>query len=153
MTEKLYVGNLTFTTTEAEVRQLFAQAGTVTQCEVIKDRDSGQSKGFAFVTMASPAEAQKAIGRFHGASLAGRKLTVNAARPREREPQTGGYQSSLGAFGAGQSGGSTAELLPTVITVISLVSTSPTGLVSLSSLPGCWKKRFPSRSPARLLPP
>jgi len=104
MTEKLYVGNLTFTTTEAEVRQLFAQAGTVTQCEVIKDRDSGQSKGFAFVTMASPAEAQKAIGRFHGASLAGRKLTVNAARPREREPQTGGYQSSLGAFGAGQSG-------------------------------------------------
>lgn len=88
MNEKLYVGNLSYGTTENDLRTLFAQAGTVTSCELIKDRDSGQSKGFAFVTMGSQAEAEKATSMFNGHSLDNRSLTVNTARPREaREPR------------------------------------------------------------------
>jgi cold-inducible RNA-binding protein len=83
MNEKLYVGNLTYGTTENELRELFAQAGTVSSCELIKDRDSGQSKGFAFVTMATQAEAEKATGMFNAYSLDNRSLTVNIAKPRE----------------------------------------------------------------------
>lgn len=87
MNEKLYVGNLTYGTTENELRELFAQAGTVTSCELIKDRDSGQSKGFAFVTMGSQAEAEKATSMFNAYSLDNRALTVNTAKPREaRKP-------------------------------------------------------------------
>jgi len=97
---KLYVGNLANSTTEDELRLLFAQAGHVTSVNLIKDRDSGQSKGFAFVTMSTQAEAQKAIDMFKAYSLADRKLTVNAAKPRE---ERGGYQSQLSAFSrAGQ---------------------------------------------------
>jgi cold-inducible RNA-binding protein len=83
MNEKLYVGNLTYGTTETELRDLFAQAGTVSSCELIKDRDSGQSKGFAFVTMGSQAEAEKATSMFNAYSLNNRSLTVNTAKPRE----------------------------------------------------------------------
>lgn len=87
MDERLYVGNLARSTTEDDLRQLFSQAGGLLACELVKDRDSGQSKGFAFVTMGSPAEAQKAIGMFHAYSLADRTLTVNVAKPRpERRP-------------------------------------------------------------------
>lgn len=83
MNEKLYVGNLTYGTTEADVRDLFAQAGAVSSCELIKDRDSGQSKGFAFVTMGSQAEAEKAISMFNAYQMDNRALTVNVAKPRE----------------------------------------------------------------------
>jgi RNA recognition motif-containing protein len=83
MDVKLYVGNLSYATTEDELRTLFAQAGTVASVAVIKDRDTGQSKGFAFVEMATQAEAQKAISQFNAKELGDRALTVNLARPRE----------------------------------------------------------------------
>ena len=90
MNEKLYVGNLAYGTTEEDLRQLFAQAGSVTACDLIKDRDTGQSKGFAFVTMGTQSEAEKAIQMFNAHSLADRALTVNAAKPREARPANGG---------------------------------------------------------------
>ncbi len=89
MNEKLYVGNLAFATTEDELRQLFAQAGTVTSCELIKDRDTGQSKGFAFVTMSTQAEAEKATQMYNAYQLGSRALTVNTAKPREARPAYG----------------------------------------------------------------
>jgi RNA recognition motif-containing protein len=102
MDVKLYVGNLTYSTTEDELRTLFAQAGTVTSVALIKDRDTGQSKGFAFVEMATQAEAQKGISLFHGKPLNGRDLTVNMARPREE--RGGGFRGSRGG-GGGFGGG------------------------------------------------
>lgn len=104
MNEKLYVGNLSYSTTESDLRELFAQAGTVNSCELIKDRDSGQSKGFAFVTMASQAEAEKATAMFNGKSLADRALTVNTAKPRE-ERRPGGGGNDRGGNRSGGSGG------------------------------------------------
>jgi len=92
---KLYVGNLAYSTTENDLRLLFAQAGSVTAVNLIQDRESGQSKGFAFVTMGTPAEAQTAISRFNAFSLADRALKVNAAKLKETP---GGYQSRLSAF-------------------------------------------------------
>lgn len=83
MNSKLYVGNLSYSTTEEELRNLFLQAGTVTSVALIKDRDSGRSKGFAFVEMSNQAEAQKAIGMFNGHNLGDRELRVNIAQPRE----------------------------------------------------------------------
>jgi RNA recognition motif-containing protein len=94
---KLYVGNLAVATTENALRQLFSQTGTVASVNLVKDRTSGQSKGFAFVTMTSAAGAQKAIAKLHGSSLAGRALTVNLA---EQPTAPAGYQSKLGAFNA-----------------------------------------------------
>jgi RNA recognition motif-containing protein len=82
MEVRLYVGNLAKSTTEDELRTLFAQAGTVTAVDLIKDRDSHQSKGFAFVTMTDQAEADKAISMFNAYSLAERELKVNVAKPR-----------------------------------------------------------------------
>ena len=79
---RLYVGNLSKSTTEDELKTLFAQAGAVASVEVIKDRDSGQSKGFAFVTMSDQGEADKAIGMFNAYSLSDRELKVNIAKPR-----------------------------------------------------------------------
>ncbi|MBM3122356.1 MAG: RNA-binding protein [Chloroflexi bacterium] len=104
MDVKLYVGNLTYSTTEDELRTMFAQAGTVTSVALIKDRDTGQSKGFAFIEMASQAEAQKGISLFHGKPLNGRDLTVNMARPRE-ERGGGGFGGSRGGGGGGFGGG------------------------------------------------
>jgi RNA recognition motif-containing protein len=89
MESRLYVGNLSYSTTEDDLRTLFAQAGTVTSVVLIKDRETGRSKGFAFVEMDSQAEAQKAITQFHGAQFQNRTLTVNMARPREERPQRG----------------------------------------------------------------
>jgi len=83
MESKLYVGNLSYSTTEDDLRTLFFQAGTVTSVALIKDRDSGQSKGFAFVEMGNQSEAQKAISMFNGFSMNDRQLMVNLARPRE----------------------------------------------------------------------
>ena len=94
MDTKLYVGNLSYAVTEDELRELFAQAGNVTSVAVIKDRDTGQSKGFAFVEFSTQADAQKAISRFNGQKLGERTLTVNLARPREERSRSGGYGSS-----------------------------------------------------------
>ena len=95
MESKLYVGNLSYSTTEDDLRTLFFQAGTVTSVALIKDRDSGQSKGFAFVTMGTQSEAQKAITQFNAFSVNARALTVNLARPRE---ELRGAGSKYGAF-------------------------------------------------------
>lgn len=83
MEVKLYVGNLSYTTTEDNLRTLFAKAGQVTSVALIKDRDTGDSKGFAFVEMTTQAEAQKAVSMLNGFNLEGRGLKVNLARPRE----------------------------------------------------------------------
>ncbi len=105
MEGKVYVGNLSYATTADELRQLFGQAGRVTAVELVNDQASGRSKGFAFVSLSTEAEAQKAISLFHGQPLAGRNLKVNAAKPREpREPRETqptsepAYRSRLGAF-------------------------------------------------------
>src|SRR4051812_17636570 len=89
MNEKLYVGNLAYSTTEDDLRKLFGQAGTVSSCELIKDRDTGRSKGFAFVTMANQAEAENATRMFNTYSLEQRPLTVNTAKPREDRKPSG----------------------------------------------------------------
>ena len=94
MEAKLYVGNLPFTIGDADLQNLFAQAGTVKSAQVIKDRASGRSKGFGFVEMSSSDEAQSAITMFHGKDFSGRPLTVNLARPREERP--GGFRSGGG---------------------------------------------------------
>jgi len=111
MEVKLYVGNLSFSTTEDELRTLFAQAGTVETVDLIKDRDTGSSKGFAFVAMSTQAEAEKAIKMFNGYSLANRELKVNPARPREETGRSGGgfggpRRNDSGHSGTGGPGGS-----------------------------------------------
>ena len=83
MSVKLYVGNLSFATTENDLQDLFAQVGTVLEVKLIQDRDTGSSRGFGFVTMNSQEEANSAISRFNGFSLGNRALTVNEARPQE----------------------------------------------------------------------
>ena len=80
---KLYVGNLDYSTKENDLRELFAQAGTVTSVTLIKDRQTGRSKGFAFIEMASQVDAEKAITMFNGYQMGSRELKVNIARPRE----------------------------------------------------------------------
>jgi RNA recognition motif-containing protein len=90
MEAKLYVGNLPYNTVDADLQSLFAQAGTVKSAQVIRDRESGRSKGFGFVEMSTVDEAQAAISKFHGQDFNGRPLTVNLARPREERP--GGFR-------------------------------------------------------------
>ena len=109
MEAKLYVGNLSYETTEDDLRSLFTQVGTVNEVALIKDRDTGSSKGFAFVTMNSQEEANKAIEQFNGRSMGNRELTVNIARPREERPRSnydsnrsGGYRNNNSS---GRSGG------------------------------------------------
>lgn len=104
MDVKLYVGNLDYATTEDDLRTLFAQAGNVTSVALIKDRDSGQSKGFAFITMGTQSEAQKAITMFNAYSINARTLTVNVAKPREDRGGGGGAGSRYGAFGQNGNG-------------------------------------------------
>jgi len=89
MESKLYVGNLSYSTTEDDLRTLFTQAGTVASVALIKDRDSGQSKGFAFVEMSTQVEAEKAITTFNGYHLGDRELKVSLARPREERSGSG----------------------------------------------------------------
>jgi RNA recognition motif-containing protein len=96
MAAKLYVGNLSYDTTEDELRTLFTQAGTVTEVVLIKDRETGTSKGFAFVSFESQSDAEKAIAQFNGKSLRNRELTVNVARPREERPSSGYDSNSRG---------------------------------------------------------
>jgi len=83
MSIKLYVGNLSFNTTSEDLRDLFAQAGTVESASVVEDRDTGRSRGFGFVEMGSREEGEAAIAQFNGHDLNGRNLTVNVAKPRE----------------------------------------------------------------------
>ena len=107
METKLYVGNMSYDTTEEELRTLFAQAGTVTSVDLIKDRMTGRSKGFAFIVMGSQSEMETAIRMFNGHSLGQRELTVNIARPREeRAPGQGGFRGGSNRQGGrGGSGG------------------------------------------------
>ncbi len=98
MQVKLYVGNLSYNTTEEQLRQLFAQAGTVKQASLILDRETHRSRGFGFVEMTTQAEAEKAIQLFNNYELDGRRLTVNVARPRE-ERGGGGVRGSRGGHG------------------------------------------------------
>jgi len=90
---KLYVGNLAFQTSSDELQQLFAQAGTVETASVVEDRETGRSRGFGFVEMASKEEGQKAIEQFNGQDLGGRALNVNEAKPRENR-NGGGSRNS-----------------------------------------------------------
>jgi RNA recognition motif-containing protein len=94
MEAKLYVGNLSYQTTEQNLRELFMQAGSVTSVAVIKEPGTDRSKGFAFVEMGSPSEVQKAIGMFNGYSLNERQLTVSVARPRQE--RSGGFRQERG---------------------------------------------------------
>ena len=96
MNTKLFVGNLSFETTENELHDAFAAHGTVVEANLMVDRVSGRPRGFAFVTMGTPEEAQKAIEAMNGSSLGGRTLTVNEARPKTDRPFGGG-----GGYGGG----------------------------------------------------
>ena len=90
MNTKLFVGNLSFNTTENDLQDAFAVHGTVVEANLMVDRASGRPRGFGFITMGTEEEAQKAIQAMHGASLNGRNLTVNVARPKEERPAGGG---------------------------------------------------------------
>ena len=105
MPVKLYVGNLPYSTSEDDLRELFAQAGNVVSVVVIRDRDSGRSKGFGFVEMESDAEAQNAISKFNSYKMSDRALTVNPARPREERSGGGGYGGSRGSGYSDRRGG------------------------------------------------
>lgn len=114
MTKKLYVGNLSYNTTEEQVRELFSQAGEVDSVSLITDRETGRAKGFGFVEMNTTEGAQDAIKRFNGYSMDNRNLTVNEARPREERSGGGGgggygggsRRDSGGGGGYGGGGGS-----------------------------------------------
>jgi RNA recognition motif-containing protein len=108
---KLYVGNLPFATTAQDLEALFGEVGTVSVVEIIFDKFTGRSRGFAFVTMANGEEAQKGVEKFHGHQLEGRALAVNIARPREERPpgggggfRGGGDRGDRGGFGGGRGG-------------------------------------------------
>jgi len=90
MGSKLYVGNLSYDVTSADLNSMFTPHGSVTSADIIQDRDTGRSKGFGFVQMGSDKEAQAAIGALNGQDHGGRALTVNEAKPREDRPRTGG---------------------------------------------------------------
>ena len=104
MSNKLFVGNLSFNTTENDLQDAFAAHGTVTEANLMVDRMSGKPRGFAFVTMSTPEEAQKAIAALNGAQLDGRALTVNIAKPRE-ERTGGGGGGGRREYGGGGGGG------------------------------------------------
>jgi RNA recognition motif-containing protein len=106
MSNKLFVGNLSFDTTENDLQDAFAAHGTVTETNLMMDRATGRPRGFGFITMSSPEEAQKAIEALNGAQLGGRALTVNVARPREdRPPGGGGSRGPRREYGGGGGGG------------------------------------------------
>ena len=103
---KLYIGNLPFSATDADLREVFGQHGTVTDSVVMMDRRTGRSSGFGFITMSTPEEGHAAITALSGADLGGRKLTVNEARPMEDRPRgAGGGGGREGGYGGGGGGG------------------------------------------------
>jgi len=111
MSTKLYVGNLSFQTTSQDLQELFGQAGTVQSANVIEDRDTGRSKGFAFIEMSTQEEANSAIEQFNGKEVGGRALKVNEAKPRENRSGGGGgrgfggNRGGGGGFGGNRNGG------------------------------------------------
>jgi cold-inducible RNA-binding protein len=111
MSTKLYVGNLAFQTTSQDLQDLFAQAGTVQSASVVEDRDTGRSRGFAFIEMSSEEEATSAIAQFNGKEVGGRALKVNEAKPREnRGGGGGGFSNNRGGYGGnGNNGGRRSE--------------------------------------------
>ena len=105
MPTKLYVGNLSFNTTENDLQDLFATVGPVTEVLLMQDRVTGKSRGFGFVTMSTEQDAANAVSQFHGKTVEGRALTVNEARPREERSGGGGGGRSYGGGGGGYGGG------------------------------------------------
>ena len=105
MNNKLFVGNLSINTTENDLQDAFAAHGSVLQANLMTDRATGRSRGFAFVTMSTPEEAEQAIQALNGASLDGRNLTVNIAKPREERPGGGGGGGNREYSGGGGGGG------------------------------------------------
>ena len=109
MATKLYVGNLAFQTTSEDLQQLFGQAGTVESASVVEDRETGRSRGFGFVEMATSEEATAAIEQFNGKEVGGRALKVNEAKPRENRSGGGGRGfgggGNRGGFGGNRGGG------------------------------------------------
>jgi RNA recognition motif-containing protein len=107
MSNKLFVGNLSFNMTENDLQDAFAAFGTVTEANLMMDRSTNRPRGFGFVTMSSAEEAQKAIDGLNGKDMDGRALTVNVARPREERPASGGGRRSYagGGGGGGYGGG------------------------------------------------
>ncbi len=108
MSNKLFVGNLSFNTTENDLNDAFAAFGTVTETNLMMDRETGRPRGFGFVTMSSADEAQKAIDGLNGKDFDGRALTVNVAKPREERTGGGGGgggRREYGGGGGGRSGG------------------------------------------------
>lgn len=103
MSNKLYVGNLSFQTTSRDLQEMFGQAGTVESVNLVEDHNTGRSRGFAFVEMSTNAEATAAIDQFNGKDLGGRALKVNEAKPRE--PRTGGFGARTGGGFGGNRGG------------------------------------------------
>ena len=99
MSNKLFVGNLSFNTTENDLQDAFAAHGTVLETNLMMDRETGRPRGFGFITMSSAEEAQKAIDGLNGKSIDGRALTVNIARPREERPAGGGGRREYGGGG------------------------------------------------------
>ena len=112
MATKLYVGNLSYQTTDQQLHELFSEAGNVASAQVVTDRYTGEARGFGFVEMASEDEAQQAIAAINGRNVGGRALVVNESRPREggggggSRGGSGGGGSSYGGGGGGRSGGS-----------------------------------------------
>ena len=112
MEKRLYVGNLSYSSTEGDLEELFQQAGTVVKCELMLDKFTSRSRGFAFVEMGTPEEAQKAVDMFNDQDLQGRNLRVNIARPREERPPRrdgggggyGGGGGNRGGYGGGGGG-------------------------------------------------
>jgi cold-inducible RNA-binding protein len=102
MASKLFVGNLPFNTTENDLQDYFAQAGAVVSVNIMQDRATGRSRGFAFIEMSSQEDANKAVSMFHQKDFQGRALTVNEARPREERPAgAGGFRGGRGGSGGG----------------------------------------------------
>ena len=101
MSTKIFVGNISFNTTENDLQDAFAAHGTVIEANLMTDRETGRPRGFAFITMASPEDAKKAIDAMNGAALDGRTLTVNEARPKEERAPAG----NRGGGGGGGRGG------------------------------------------------
>ena len=105
MSSKLFVGNLSFNTTENDLQDAFAAHGSVVEANLMMDRMTGRARGFGFVTMSTPEEAEKAIAALNGAQMDGRALTVNIARPREDRPAGGGGGGGGGGARRGGGGG------------------------------------------------
>lgn len=102
MAKRLFVGNLPYTTTDDQLKELFSQAGTVESANVVTDKFSGRSRGFGFVEMSSDEEAQKAVEQLNSTQMEGRSIVVNEARPREERPARGGFGGRREDFGGNQ---------------------------------------------------